>query len=98
VAALGPPAGTRTVLPAIAIVERRKRRGCGARIGPFEHLVERPVPAQHALDDIGRDPPHRQTGRVVALARARLLLARIFRQKFLLAVGERLRQVRGNAN
>ena len=30
--------------PAVAIVERRKRRGRGARIGAFEHLVERPVP------------------------------------------------------
>ena len=84
--------------PAVAIGERRKRRGRGARIGAFEHLVERPVPIEHALDDIGRDPPHRQTGRVVALAGARLLLARIFRQKFLLAGGPRLRQVRGDAN
>ena len=84
--------------PAVAIGHRRKRRGRGARIGAFEHLVERPVPIEHALDDIGRDATHRHAGRVVALAGARLLLARIFRQKFLLAGRPRLRQVRGDAN
>ena len=48
--------------PAVAIGQRRQRRGRSARIGAFEHLVERPVPIEHALDDIGRDAAHRQTG------------------------------------
>ena len=48
--------------PTVAIGKRRQRRGRSARIGAFEHLVERAMPAQHALDDIGRNAPHRQTG------------------------------------
>jgi hypothetical protein len=45
---------------AVAVGQGRQRRMC-----PFlELLVERPLAAQHRLEDLGGDPACRQAGRV----------------------------------
>jgi hypothetical protein len=42
------------------------RKRCKVRVrGPFlELFVERAVTAQHAVEDVGRDPPRREARRV----------------------------------
>ena len=78
---------------AVALVERGKT-GCSPRIGAVEKLVERPMPAQHAIDDIGGDVPDGQAGHCIDCTRGTSRrLARGLHRTFLIRIARNVRGI-----